>query len=115
MLGVGRYLLGVAELGLIVGFAWLGAGAVRRRVIPELGGAVGQLATAVLAIALLIWAAELLGTVGAFEAVPYLLVVSVVGLGLWRLVGGRWGGPSGLQGFSPGESAVVRGRRWGEK
>src|SRR3954464_7709465 len=28
---------------------------------------------------------------------------------------GRWGGPSVLLGFSPGESAAGRGRRWGEK
>src|SRR6478609_4506446 len=101
MLGAGRYLLGVAELGLIVGFAWLGAASVRRRLVPELGGLPGQLATALLAIAGLLWVAEVLGTFGWFEIGPYLAAVIVVGLGLWALVGGRRGGPSRLLGFSP--------------
>ena len=36
MLGAGRYLLGVAEIGLLVGFAWLGAtAACRRRLVPD--------------------------------------------------------------------------------
>ena len=38
MLDLRRYLLGVAEIGLLVGFAWLGAAAVRRRLLPELDG-----------------------------------------------------------------------------
>lgn len=101
MLGVGRYLLGVAELGLIVGFAWLGAASVRRRLVPELGGVTGQLATAVLAIAGLLWIAEGLGTVGWFEIGPYLAAVIVVGAGLWWRWGGQLGGPSALLGFSP--------------
>ena len=91
MLGAGRYLLGVAELGVLVGFAWLGAGAVRRRLVPELNGLVVQLATALLAIAGLLWIAEVLGTFGWFEAGPYLAAVVVVGAGLrrggWRAVG----------------------------
>jgi hypothetical protein len=115
MLGPGRYLLGVAELGLIVGFAWLGAASVRRRLVPELDGLVAQLVTALLAIAGLLWIAEGLGTLGWFKVGPYLTVVVVVGLGLWALVGGRRGRPSGLLGFSPGEDEVVRGRGWGEK
>jgi hypothetical protein len=116
MLGPGRYLLGVAEIGLIVGFAWLGAGAVRKRLVPELGGAPGQLATAVLAIAGLLWIAEILGSFGWFEAGPYLFAVIVVGAGLRVLVGSRWGRPSVLLGFSPGESAARgEGRGWGEK
>ncbi len=101
MLGVGRYLLGVAELGLIVGFAWLGAVSVRRRLVSELSGAPGQLATAVLAIAGLLWVAEVLGTFGGFKAGPYVAAVIVVGAGFWALVGGRRGGPSALLGFSP--------------
>jgi hypothetical protein len=115
MLGPGRYLLGVAELGLIVGFAWLGARAVRRRLVPELAGAPGRLATAVLALAGLLWIAEVLGTIGWFKAGPYLFAVIVVGVGLWALMGGRWGRPSGLLGFSPGQSVVVGGCGWGEK
>jgi hypothetical protein len=115
MLGVGRYLLGVAELGLLVGFAWLGASAVRRRLVSALDGVAAQLATALVAISLLLWTAEALGSVGLFEPLPYLALVVVVGLGLRGLVGGRRGRSSGLLGFSPAESEVVRERGWGEK
>ncbi len=83
MLDLGRYLLGVAEIGLLVGFAWLGASTVRSRLLPDFSGAPAHLASAVLALALLLWVAELLGTVGLFEAAPYVLAVALVGAGLW--------------------------------
>ena len=51
MLSAGRYLLGAVDLALLIGFAWLGATAVRRRLVPDLDGAAAPLATAVLAIA----------------------------------------------------------------
>src|SRR3954452_11488402 len=103
MLGDGRYLLGVAELGAIVGFAWLGAGSARRRLVSEVKGPPAHLATTVVALALMLWTAELLGTVGAFDSVPYLVAVTVVGLAVWAVVGGRRVRPSVLLGFSPGE------------
>ncbi len=94
MLGPGRYLLGVAELLLLVGAAWLGASSVRRRVVPELVGLPAQLATSVLVIAGLLWVAELLGVFGWFKPLPYLVLVTGGGVLLrWRLEGGR-GGPS---------------------
>jgi hypothetical protein len=82
MLGAGRYLLGVAELGLLVSFAWLGAATVRSRVLHGVSGAPAHLATAVIALAILLWVAEILGSVGLFEPVPYLLVVIILGLGI---------------------------------
>ena len=85
MLGVGRYLLGVAEVGLLAGFATLGAARVRSRLLPGFEGAPAWLATAVVALAILIWVAELLGTFGAFKVVSYILCVVVVGLGMWAL------------------------------
>ena len=115
MLGVGRYLLGVAELGVFAGFAWLGATSVRRRLVPELSGPAAGLATVLLAIAGLLWIAEVLGTFDWFKAGPYLAAVVVVGAGLRLVVGGPWGRPSVLLGFSPGESGAVREREWGEK
>jgi hypothetical protein len=92
MLGPGRYLLGVVELMLLVGAAWIGAGAVRRRLVPGLAGAPAQLATSVLALALLIWCAEVLGTVSLFKPVPYLILVVAVGLGVWWLTPRPGGG-----------------------
>jgi hypothetical protein len=83
MLGPGRYMLGIAELALLAGFAWLGASALRRRLLPGFGGAPALLAGAVLALALLIGVAEILGTVSLFKPAPYLLVVAVLGLALW--------------------------------
>ncbi len=85
MLGVGRYLLGVAEISLLIGFATLGAKRVRARLLPTFEGPPAWLATAVVALAILIWVAELLGTVGLFKAVPYLLGVVLVGIGAWAL------------------------------
>jgi hypothetical protein len=86
MLDLGSYLLGVAQILLLVGFAVLGATAARRRLVPDLTGAPSHLATSVLALAVLIWSAELLGSFGAFDAVPYLLVVGAVGVGCWALL-----------------------------
>ncbi len=82
MLSASRYLLGVAEIVLLAGFATLGASQLRRRLLPDFSGAPAHLATAVLALALLVWVAELLGTFSLFEPLPYLLGVAVVGLGI---------------------------------
>ena len=84
MLGAGRYLLGVLEILLLGGSAWLGGGAMRRWLLPRFERAPAALATAVIALALLIWCAELLGSFSAFEPVPYLLLVAAVGLGCWK-------------------------------
>src|SRR3954447_849280 len=84
MLGPGRYLLGVLEILLLGEFAWLGGTALRRWLLPRFEGAPAHLATAVLALALLIWPAELLGSFSAFDPVPYLLLVGLVGLLLWK-------------------------------
>jgi hypothetical protein len=86
MLGPGRYLLGVLEILLLVGFAWLGGSSLRRWLLPRFEGAPAYLATAVPALALLVWPAELLGSFRAFESVPYLLLVAAVGLGLWKFL-----------------------------
>jgi hypothetical protein len=93
MLDVGRYMLGVIELGLIVGFACLGAAALRWLLVPELDGAPARLATAVLALSILISVAELLGSFGFFDPFPYLAAVVVTGSVLWLRVGGGRGGP----------------------
>jgi hypothetical protein len=99
MLDLPRYLLGVAEIGLLVGFAALGAGALRARLLPAFSGAPAHLATAVLALAILIWVAELLGSFGLFEPVPYVLAVAVAGIAVCLGVGGGRGCPSGWLGF----------------
>jgi hypothetical protein len=84
MLDLGRYLLGVGEILLLGGFAWLGGASLRAWLLPRFEGAPAHLASAVIALALLIWPAELLGSIGAWDPVPYLLLVAVVGLCCWR-------------------------------
>jgi hypothetical protein len=84
MLGPGRYLLGVVEILLLGGFAWLGGAAVRAWLLPRFEGAPAHLASTVIALALLIWCAELLGTFGWLKPVPYLLLVGAAGISLWK-------------------------------
>ena len=115
MLGPGRYLQGAVELIWLVGFAWLGAARVRRRLLPEVGGEAGFLATAVVAIALLIWIAELLGTVSLFKPVPYLAAVAILGLVLWRFAPGEREEAPSAGGASAGVPTARRRSRapWG--
>ena len=101
MLGPGRYLLGVVELALLLGCAGAGAWRVRRWLLPELAGIVGGLAASVIAAALLIWCAELLGTFGLWDPVPYLVLVAAVGLGAWWLAP-RPRGSGGTEGARDG-------------
>jgi hypothetical protein len=115
MLDLPRYLLGAAEIALLAGFAGLGGRSLRVRLLPSFQGAPAHLASVVLALALLIWTAEILGSFGLFEPIPYLASVVIVGLGLWLSVGGGRGCPSRLLGFSPRSFAAVRGGVWGEK
>lgn len=85
MLGLGAYLLGVLEILLLGGFAGLGGRTLRRWLLPDFEGAPAHLASAVVALSLLIWPAELLGSFKAFDPLSYLLLVAVVGLGCWKL------------------------------
>jgi hypothetical protein len=82
MLSAGAYLLGTFELALVLAGALAAGDALRRRLLPCFSGPPGWLATAVLALATLIWAGELLGTFGLFDEVPYVIVVAAAGLGL---------------------------------
>jgi hypothetical protein len=116
MLDAPRYLLGVAEIALLVGFATLGASGLRARLLPGFSGAPAGLATAVLALALLVWVAEILGAVGLLEPASYLLGVGLVGLGTRTLlsrVASGWGvlrppGGCGGQGFGSAGAKPLR-------
>jgi hypothetical protein len=103
MLEAPRYLLGVAELALLVGCAAFGATRVRGRWLPTLSGAPALLVTAVLALALLLWIAELLGSFGLFEALPYLLCNAAAAVGLGLLLPGRSSVDASAVAADPGE------------
>ncbi len=89
MLGATRYLLGVAEILLVVALAYLAAASLRERLVPELEGATRFLAGVVLALAVAIVVAEALGSFGLFEPLPYLIGLGLVALGARR----RWPAP----------------------
>jgi hypothetical protein len=122
MLDLPRYLLGVLELALLGGSATLGASALRVRLLPAFSGPPACLGTAVIALALLIWVAEILGSFGLLEPVPYLVTVLAAGLGLRQGLGGGWGclsraaasrfshGPVGERGTLKGEKPSERER-----
>jgi hypothetical protein len=95
-----RYLLGVAEIAWLAGFAVLGGAALRGRLLPAFDGAPAVLATAVLALGLLILSAQVVGTVGLFEPLPYLVVGALVGAALRLWLGGGRGCPACLLDFS---------------
>jgi hypothetical protein len=92
MLDLPRYLLGVAEVLSLGGFAWLGASAVRARLLPGFDGAPAGLATGVVALALLNWTAELLGSFGLFKPLPYIAAVAVAGVLCQTLLAGEASG-----------------------
>jgi hypothetical protein len=115
MLDLDRYLLGVAEILLLAGSAWLGASRVRAWLLPRFEGAPAHLATVVVALAMLIWSAELLGSFGALEPVPYLLLVGALAAGLWKFAprSPAGGDPHPTQQVSVGVSSRRRkGRGW---
>jgi hypothetical protein len=104
MLDLPRYLLGIAEVALLVGFAAFGASAIRSRLLPGFRAAPAHLATAVIALAILIWVAEVLGSFGLLKAVPYVLLVGLAGLAAGIYLRGRplpTGGAGGEQGNHP--------------
>jgi hypothetical protein len=98
MLGPGRYLLGVVEVVLMVGFAGAAGWRLRRWLVPRVDGTAGWLATVLIGVAILIWCAELLGSFAAWTPVPYLLLLGLVAAGVWmwapRPARGRGDGPT---------------------
>ena len=86
VLGAGDYLLGVAELALLIGGAGAGAVRVRTRLLPGWSGAPAWLADLVLAAALILLVSELLGAVGAFREPWLMLAVAACGFALRALV-----------------------------
>jgi hypothetical protein len=98
MLDLPRYLLGVLEIFMLLGFAGLAGAGLRSRLLPGFRGAPAHLATAVLALAVLIWVAELLGSFGLFQPVPYVLAVVAIGSISWTAGGLRGENPSMREG-----------------
>lgn len=97
-LGVGDYLIGAAELGLIVVALTFAAVRLRRLALPEFSGSAALVADVVGALALAVVLAELLGTFRAFTEAGYLvasLVVAAIAFIATR--GAKLGSPSGRE------------------
>ena len=88
-LGAGEYLLGAAELGLIVAALAFAAVRLRRFALPGFSGPPAWIADVVGALALATLLAELLGTFGAFTEIGYILGAVVIGLASLALPGAR--------------------------
>ncbi len=120
MLGTGRYLVGVGELAVLAGFATLAGARVRARLLADLDGAPGWLASGIVGLGVLVLVAEVLGSFGAFRPLPYLLGVVVIGSGAWAIGArgkgqraglGRLGQPFAQGRWGSGASAhQLRGR-----
>ena len=96
MVSAGSYILSALSLvavGLSIGFT---AFRLRRKLIPTWQGAPARLVEAVVAIALLIWLGELLGTFGLFYDWALVAASVLMAASAWRLLpgGGTVGGPA---------------------
>src|SRR4051812_8582585 len=82
MLSTWSYAAGAAELLAIAAGAAAGGAALRRRLLAGWDGAPAALATIVLAIALIVWVGELLGSVGVFDDLALVIALPLLGSAL---------------------------------
>jgi hypothetical protein len=68
MVSAGSYLLGAVQLALVLAPICFAAWRLRQRLLPEWVGAPARLVESVVAVALVIWISEVLGTFGLFYA-----------------------------------------------
>jgi hypothetical protein len=96
VVSVGSYVIGALALVVVGGSIAFTAYRLRQRLMPAWEGAPARLAESIVAIALLIWLGELLGTFGLFY--PWIFVGASVLLAVsaWALLqgGGAVGGPT---------------------
>ncbi len=82
MLSFGSYAVGALALVASLVVTWIGADRLRRRLLPGWIGAPALLATAIVSISVLICLAELLGSFGLFEGVPFVAGLIVTGIAM---------------------------------
>jgi hypothetical protein len=88
MPSLGSYLLGAAQLAVLLGALGFTAHRLRACLLPAWGGAPARLVEAIAAVAILIWLAQLLGTFGLLYA-GTLLVLAVLLAGLASMAKAR--------------------------
>jgi predicted membrane channel-forming protein YqfA (hemolysin III family) len=107
MVDLGSYLLGVAQLALVVVPVGFSAYLLRKRLLPDWDGAPARLVESIVGIALVIWLSEILGTFGLFYAGTLILGSVFLCLLTWLLPGG-----DAVRGAPP-EEALAAGRGGG--
>jgi hypothetical protein len=105
MLDAADYLLGVLELLVILLGAAAGATRLRTRLLAGWAGAPAWLAAVVLALALVLGVAELLGSFGAFAELPFVLGVAAAGIAIRVLVPPGPAAPGALRQLPPAPAA----------
>jgi hypothetical protein len=100
MLSLGSYLLGAAELAVVALSLGFSAFRLRQRLMPSWDGAPARLVEAIVAVALLVWISEILGTFGLLYAGALVGVSALVALATAFLPGGGGGAgvPRGAEG-----------------
>jgi hypothetical protein len=88
MVDLGGYLLGVAQLALVVVPVAFSTYKLRQRVLPTWEGAPARLVESIVGIAIVIWLSEALGTFGLFYAGTLIAASVLLGLLVWFLPGG---------------------------
>jgi hypothetical protein len=79
-LSAGDYLFGLVELAAVAGALAFGAFRVRRWLLPAWTGAPARLAEVLLGVAALVWLVELLGAIGQYRELPFVVEAVLLGL-----------------------------------
>jgi hypothetical protein len=88
MLSLGSYLLGALQVAIVVGALGFSAYRLRQRLLPDWDGASARLVESIVAVALLIWLSELLGTFELFYAGTLIAASALVAGAVALLPGG---------------------------
>src|SRR5215207_472424 len=88
MVDLGSYLLGAAQLALVVVPIALSSYWLRQKLLPTWEGPPARLVETIVGIALVIWLSEILGTFGLFYAGTLIVASLLLGLLVWLLPGG---------------------------
>jgi len=107
LVSAGSYLVGAAQLALVLVPICFSAWQLRKKLLPTWAGAPARLVESIAAVALLIWISEILGTVGLFYAGTLIAASLLLGLAIWFLPGG------GTVGGTPPLEALATGRGGG--
>jgi predicted membrane channel-forming protein YqfA (hemolysin III family) len=94
MVDLGSYLLGAAQLAVVVLSLGFAACRLRSRLLPSWSGAPARLVESIVGVALLVWITEILGTFHLFYPGAVVLASVLVALAALAPAGGAVGGPT---------------------